>query len=75
MDFLNIENVPRWAYSWCYFFATMGVIVLITGCLNLYLNASKLGPMITLLIFLAVMVDVATFFTLFWMCRSSLRNA
>jgi len=73
MDFLNLERPPHWAYNWCYFFATMGFIVFFTGIISV-LNTKNLGLGITLLVVIVTLIEAATFFTLFWMCRASLQS-
>ena len=74
MNFLNIDEVPSWAKQWCYIFATLGFVVLITAILAL-LQAPKLGFAFAMFFFTVSLIQTATYFTLFWMCRSSLRNA
>ena len=72
MDFLNLERAPQWAYSWCYFFATMGMLVFATGVVSLF-NSRQLGAGLSMLIIFVTLIESATFFTLFWMCRASLQ--
>ena len=74
MDFLDIEQVPSWAYSWCYFFATMGTLVLLSGIINVVMNSNSMGFALTMLIVFITLIQAATFFTLFWMCRGSLQH-
>ena len=62
---------PAWAYSWCYFFAAMGVVSILTGLSGL-LVGKKLGMGLLVMYLLAAGVQAATAFTLFYMCRSSL---
>jgi hypothetical protein len=73
MDFLMLEPAPRWAYNWCFFFAVMGTLVFLTGIFSLF-GAKQLGTMLSVFVFLVTMIETATFFTLFWMCRASLQN-
>jgi len=63
---------PEWAYNWCYFFAGMGIVSILTGLSGL-LVVKKLGPGLVVLYLLAAVVQAATSFTLFYMCRSSLQ--
>lgn len=72
MDFL--EKPPRWAYQWCYFWAFLGMLAIVSGFMSMY-NARQLGPVYSLVIFLVTLIYGATAFTMFWMCRASLRNA
>lgn len=74
MDFLNLERAPHWAHNWCYFFATMGIIVFVTGVVSIF-NTKQLGLGISLLVAVVTLIEAATFFTLFWMCRASLQSA
>ena len=62
---------PAWAYNWCYFFAGMGVVSILTGLSGL-LVGKKLGTGLLVMYLLAAVVQAATSFTLFYMCRSSL---
>ena len=69
-----MDQAPAWTYSWCYFFAAMGVVSLITGVAGLALY-KKLGLGLTALSLVAAVIQAATAFTLFYMCRSSLASA
>jgi hypothetical protein len=71
MEF-DLEAVPGWAYNWCYYFAALGLIAIITGFIGLFVN-KKLGAGLTLMFLVAALIQAATALTLFWMCRSSLR--
>jgi hypothetical protein len=62
---------PAWAYSWCYFFAAMGVVSIVTGLSGLLIG-KKLGMGLLVMYLLAAAIQAATAFTLFYMCRSSL---
>jgi len=70
---MNIEYAPDWAFSWCYIFAILGVVALIYPILAL-LWVRGLGISLALLVAIAGLMLTATYFTLFWMCRSSLRD-
>jgi hypothetical protein len=70
---LGLDYVPTWAYSWCYFFALVGVLSLIRGVVALCLIRT-LGVLVTTVAVMDALVQAATSFTLFWMCRSSLRG-
>jgi len=72
MEF-NVENVPAWAYNWCYYFAGMGIVAILTGFAAL-LFGKKLGAGLTMLYLLAALLQAATAMTLFWMCRSTLKQ-
>jgi hypothetical protein len=67
----SLEDVPAWAYSWCYFFVFMGLSSLITGLSAIFLS-KKLGLGLTILSLTTAIIQAATAFTLFWMCRRSL---
>ena len=72
---MNYFDTPApWAYSWCYFFATMGTLVLISGIISVVVNSRSMGFLLTLFVVLITLMEAATFFTLFWMCRGSLRH-
>jgi hypothetical protein len=73
MDF-DIEAVPAWAYNWCYYFAALGFVSILTGFFGLFVG-KKLGAGLTLMYLAAALIQAATAMTLFWMCRSSLRSA
>jgi uncharacterized membrane-anchored protein len=69
----SFEDVPKWAYSWCFFFAFMGFMSLFTGISALFLS-NKLGFPLLILYLIAALGQAATSFTLFWMCRRSLAD-
>ena len=73
MDF-DLEKVPSWAYNWCYYFAALGILSILTGFFGLFAG-KKLGAGLTLMYLAAALIQAATSLTLFWMCRSSLRGA
>jgi hypothetical protein len=64
---------PEWAYNWCYFFAFLGALQLLKIPILLFVF-QKIGLVLSLFVLADVLVNSATLFTLFWMCRSSLRN-
>ena len=70
---LGLDYVPAWAYSWCYIFAVMGVLSLFKPLLAL-LFFKELGALGTIVIIADGVLQSATMFTIFWMCRSSLRG-
>lgn len=65
------ERVPSWAYQWCFFFVFTGVMAIVTGLIAL-LNMKQLGASVSILYLVASLVQAATAFTMFWMCRRSL---
>jgi hypothetical protein len=69
----GFDYVPSWAYSWCYIFAVVGCISLVKPLIALTFRKS-LGVTLFVIIVLEALVQAATMFTLFWMCRSSLRG-
>jgi hypothetical protein len=69
---MHTDDTPAWAYSWCYFFAGMGVVAILTGLSGLIVG-KKLGTGLLVMYLLAAAIQAATSFTLFYMCRSSLR--
>jgi len=66
-----MDSRPTWAYNWCYFFAALGVLSVITGFTGLLLY-KKMGTPLLIASLLAAVVQAGTAFTLFYMCRSSL---
>lgn len=70
MEF-DLEAVPAWAHNWCYYFAAMGLVAILTGFFGLFFS-KKLGIAMTLVYLLAALIQAATSMTLFWMCRKSL---
>ena len=72
MDF-GLDYVPSWAYSWCYIFAIVGFIALLKPLIAVFF-AKSLGATLTIVVIIDALVQAATMFTLFWMCRSSLRG-
>jgi hypothetical protein len=70
-EFLN--DIPSWAYNWCYFFAFLGSLQLLKIPIALLL-LNRIGFTLFLFVLAEVAINSATLFTLFWMCRSSLRK-
>lgn len=68
---LSLENVPEWAYNWCYFFAAMGIVAVLSGFSALFVG-KRLGIGLISLYLLSALIQAATSMTLFWMCRTSL---
>jgi hypothetical protein len=69
-----LDDIPSWAYNWCYFFAFLGALQLLKLPLAL-LVLNRIGFVLFFAVVLDVLINSATIFTLFWMCRSSLRNS
>ncbi len=67
-----MDERPGWAYGWCYFFAALGVISVLTGLGSLAFYKKMATPLLVAS-FVAALVQAATAFTLFYMCRSSLQ--
>ena len=71
---MNYFDTPApWAYSWCYYFLAAAAIPVISAILLVLNGASKLGMTALLLFLVAALIQSATFLTMFWMCRSSLK--
>jgi hypothetical protein len=70
----KLDQVPEWARSWCYFFAAMAFVTMLSGVLTLFMSR-KLGLATTILSLLAALIQAATGMTLFYMCRTSLSAA
>ena len=70
MDF-DLDTVPTWAHNWCYVFAFLGFMAIGTAIAGLLFGKS-MGMQLTIISFIAAMVNAATSFTFFWMCRRSL---
>ena len=71
---MNYFDTPApWAYSWCYYFLAAAAIPVISAILLVVNGASKLGMTALLLFLVAALIQSATFLTMFWMCRSSLK--
>jgi hypothetical protein len=71
---MNYFDTPApWAYSWCYYFLAAAAIPVISAILLIVNGASKLGMTALLLFLFAALIQSATFLTMFWMCRSSLK--
>jgi hypothetical protein len=68
---MDIETPPAWAYSWCYFFAGMGFLAILSGFGVLFAN-KRVGTGLVLLALLSALIQAATSMTLFWMCRTAL---
>ena len=45
-SFFSHDTRPNWAYNWCYFFAVMGVLTLLTGLGTLALYKKMATPLI-----------------------------
>ncbi len=70
----NMDKVPEWARSWCYYFAAMAFVTVIAGVMTLIVS-KKLGLATTILSLVAALIQAATGMTLFYMCRTSLNAA
>ena len=71
---MNYFDTPApWAYSWCYYFLAAAAIPVISAILLVVNGAGKLGMTALLLFLVAALIQSATFLTMFWMCRSSLK--
>jgi hypothetical protein len=71
---MNAFDTPApWAYSWCYYFLAAAAIPVISAILLLVSGRNKLGWTALFLFVLAALIQSATFLTMFWMCRSSLK--
>jgi hypothetical protein len=68
-----MDYIPSWAYSWCYIFAVVGVLALLRGVFAVCM-IRMLGVGVTVIAVIDAVLQAATAFTLFWMCRSSLRG-
>jgi hypothetical protein len=68
----NVDDVPSWAYSWCFYFMFLGVMSLLTAVGVIFL-VNKMGVLVAGGYMVMALVQAATAFTLFWVCRSSLR--
>lgn len=73
MEF-NLDVAPDWAYSWCFYFVFLGIVGLVTG-IGAIVYSKKLGFTMAAAYIGAALVQAATAFTMFWMCRSSLKPA
>jgi len=69
-----LDDIPSWAQNWCYFFAFLGALQLLKLPLA-FLVLNRIGLIVFYGVVLDVIVNSATIFTLFWMCRSSLRKS
>ncbi len=66
----DIERVPAWAHSWCYYFLVLAAAAILSGVLGFFMTR-KIG--VAFLYLVAALIPAATGLTLFWMCRTSLR--
>lgn len=71
---MNVEQPPRWAHDWCYYFFGLGLIALGLGFFAV-LSAKKGQMAVAGMALVASLIQGATMMTLFWMCRSSLKPA
>jgi hypothetical protein len=70
---MDLSTPPAWAYSWCYYFLFAAAIPVISAVLLLLNNEGKIGMSALLLFSFAALIQGATFLTMFWMCRTSLK--
>ena len=71
MEF-DLEKVPAWAHSWCYFFVGVAVVAIFTGFASLFMS-KKIGMGLAFVSLLSAFIQAATAMTMFWMCRASLK--
>jgi hypothetical protein len=69
----SLDVPPAWAYSWCYYFLAAAAIPIISAIVLIVSGGNKLGLTTILMFVVAALIQAATFLTMFWMCRSSLR--
>ena len=70
---IDIETVPMWAYSWCYYFAGLALVSVIAGVILPF--ATKMGLAPSIMYMIGAAINAATMATMFWICRSSLKPA
>ena len=68
---MDIETPPEWAFSWCYFFAGMALLTVISG-FSILFASKRIGTGLVILALLSALIQAATSMTLFWMCRTAL---
>lgn len=68
---MDLDIVPSWAYSWCFFFFFMGIISIVSGITSVF-SIKRLGMGLMILYLIAAVGQAATAFTLYYMCRRSL---
>ena len=71
---IDADTVPSWAKQWCYIFLVLAFVALLPAILGLF-QVRRFGLAFTILFLLVSLIQATTYCTLFWMCRSSLRNA
>lgn len=75
---MDFETPPAWAFSWCYFFAGMSLLAILSG-FSILFASKRIGTGLVILALLSALIQAATSMTIFWMCRTSLnpgsRNA
>ena len=69
----SLDTVPKWAYQWCNIFLVVAVLSVLTGFLGILFGARKTSVMVVMYL-ISTVIQAATAMTLYWMCRSSLKN-
>jgi hypothetical protein len=77
----SVNRVPPWARRWCYFYLLSAALLALTSFLTLIMaiftfsNLKKgQGTMLVAYCF-ALIFQAISAMVMFWMCRSSLKNA
>jgi hypothetical protein len=70
----SLETVPKWAYQWCNIFLVVAVLSVLTGFLGILFGGRKTNGMVIMYL-ISTVIQAATAMTLYWMCRSSLKNS
>lgn len=68
----SVDDVPSWARTWCFYFMFLGIMSIFTA-IGAIVYGKKIGMGIAAAYMVAACIQAATAFTMFWMCRSSLK--
>ena len=77
----TVNRVPTWARNWCYFYLLSAALLALTSFLNLIMlvfrfsNLKKGQSAVLVAYCLALIFQAISAMVMFWMCRSSLKNA
>jgi len=69
----SLDVVPKWAYQWCNVFLIVAVLSVAMGFFGILYGSKQSNGTIIVYLFSTVLQAI-TAMTLYWMCRSSLRN-
>jgi hypothetical protein len=70
---MNLDQVPGWAYSWCYYAFGVTLVIAFTTAMSTFMAFRKIGVVYALMVLLLGGIATVNGMMSFWICRSSLK--